>query len=142
MKKILKTILKYIFLFLVGGLIYYLIEIIYRGHSHWTMILLGGVCFIILGNINNVLSWKTPLIIQSLIGAIIITGLEYITGLIVNVKLGWNIWDYSNIPLNIQGQICLPFFMLWILIATLGIVTDDYLRYWLFNEKKPKYDIV
>lgn len=142
MKKILKTILKYIFLFLVGGLIYYLIEIIYRGHSHWTMILLGGICFIILGNINNVLSWKTPLIIQSLIGAIIITGLEYITGLIVNVKLGWNIWDYSNIPLNIQGQICLPFFMLWILIATLGIVTDDYLRYWLFNEKKPKYDIV
>lgn len=142
MKKILKTILKYIFLFLVGGLIYYLIEIIYRGHSHWTMILLGGICFIALGNINNVLSWKTPLIIQSLIGAIIITGLEYITGLIVNVKLGWNIWDYSNIPLNIQGQICLPFFMLWILIATLGIVTDDYLRYWLFNEKKPKYDIV
>ena len=142
MKKILKTILKYIFLFLVGGLVYYLIEIMYRGYSHWTMILLGGICFIALGNINNVLSWKTPLITQSLIGAVIITALEYITGLIVNVKLGWNIWDYSNIPLNIQGQICLPFFMLWIFVAALGIVIDDYLRYWLFNEKKPKYDIV
>ena len=142
MKKILKTILKYIFLFLVGGFIYYSIEIAYRGYSHWTMILLGGICFIALGNINNVLSWETPLIAQSLIGATIITVLEYITGLIVNIRLGWNIWDYSDVPFNIQGQICLPFFMVWIFVAAIGIILDDYLRYWLFKEKKPKYEIV
>ena len=142
MKKILKIILKYIFLFLVGGFVYYSIEIAYRGYSHWTMILLGGICFIALGNINNILSWSTPLIAQSLIGATIITILEYITGLIVNIKLGWNVWDYSDVPLNIQGQICLPFFMVWIFVAAVGIILDDYLRYWLFKEKKPKYDIV
>ena len=142
MKKILKTILKYIFLFLVGGFIYYSIEIVYRGYSHWTMILLGGICFIALGNINNVLSWETPLIAQSIIGATISTALEYITGLIVNIKLGWNVWDYSDVPLNIQGQICLPFFMVWIFVAAVGIILDDYLRYWLFKEKKPKYEIV
>ena len=142
MKKILKTILKYIFLFLVGGFIYYSIEIAYRGYSHWTMILLGGICFIALGNINNVLSWGTPLIVQSLIGATIITALEYITGLIVNIRLGWNVWDYSDVPLNIQGQICAPFFMVWIFVAAIGIILDDYLRYWLFKEKKPKYEIV
>lgn len=142
MKKILKIILKYIFLFLVGGFVYYSIEIAYRGYSHWTMILLGGICFVALGNINNVLSWETPLIAQSLIGATIITVLEYITGLIVNIKLGWNVWDYSDVPLNIQGQICLPFFMVWIFVAAVGIILDDYLRYWLFKEKKPKYEIV
>ena len=142
MKKILKTILKYIFLFLVGGFVYYSIEIVYRGYSHWTMILLGGICFIALGNINNVLSWETPLIAQSIIGATIITALEYITGLIVNIRLGWSVWDYSDVPLNIQGQICLPFFMVWIFVAAIGIILDDYLRYWLFKEKKPKYEIV
>lgn len=142
MKKILKTILKYIFLFLVGGFVYYAIEIAYRGYSHWTMILLGGICFVALGNINNVLSWKTPLIAQSIIGATIITALEYITGLIVNIKLGWNVWDYSDVPLNIQGQICLLFFIVWIFVAGVGIILDDYLRYWLFKEQKPKYDIV
>ena len=142
MKKILKIILKYIFLFLVGGFVYYSIEIAYRGYSHWTMILLGGICFIALGNINNILSWSTPLIAQSLIGATIITILEYITGLIVNIKLGWNVWDYSDVPLNIQGQICLPFFIVWIFVAAIGIILDDYLRYWLFKEKKPKYEIV
>lgn len=142
MKKILKTILKYIFLFLVGGFVYYLIEIMYRGYSHWTMILLGGICFVVLGNINNILSWETPLIAQSLLGATIITVLEYITGLIVNIRLGWNIWDYSDVPLNIQGQICAPFFIVWLFVAAIGIIFDDYLRYWLFKEKKPKYEIV
>lgn len=140
--KILKLIEKYTFLFLTGGFAYNLIEIIYRGYTHWTMFILGGICFIALGSINNFLSWDTPLIIQSVIGAFIITILEFITGCIVNLKLGWDVWDYSDMLFNIKGQICLPFFLLWIIVSVIAIIIDDYLRYWIFHEDKPHYTIV
>lgn len=123
----------------IGGLLYIVIEIIWRGYSHWTMFALGGLCFVLLGRINEVIPWCMPLWQQALIGANIITGLEFITGCVVNLWLGWNVWDYSNIPLNFFGQICLPYMFLWIPISLAGIVSDDYLRHWLFKEEKPHY---
>ncbi len=80
---------KYLFLFGVGGLLYILIELIWRGRSHWTMFLLGGICFVFLGLINEVIPWQMPLWQQILIGAIGITILEFVTGCIVNLWLGW-----------------------------------------------------
>jgi uncharacterized membrane protein len=133
--------MKYLCLFFIGGFIYYFIEIIWRGYSHWSMFILGGICFIVLGNINNILSWETPLIYQSILGSIIITILEYITGYIVNIKLNWDVWDYSDLPLNIDGQVCLLFSLIWLIISTIGIILDDYLRYFIFKEKKPVYKL-
>ena len=123
----------------IGGQLYIVIEIIWRGYSHWTMFALGGLCFVLLGRINEVIPWCMPLWQQALIGANIITGLEFITGCVVNLWLGWNVWDYSNIPLNFFGQICLPYMFLWIPISLIGIILDDYLRYWFFCEEKPHY---
>lgn len=137
----LKLLSKYVFLFLVGGLTYGLIEVLYRGYTHWTMLLLGGCCFIAVGLINELFSWETPLIIQSIIGGWAITCLEFICGVIVNIILKWNVWDYSNTPLNIMGQVCLPFTFIWCLLSIIAIVVDDYLRYWIFNEEKPRYKI-
>ena len=79
---------KYLFLFDVGGLLYILIELIWRGRSHWTMFLLGGICFVFLGLINEVIPWQMPLWQQMIIGAIGITILEFLTGCIVNLWLG------------------------------------------------------
>ena len=134
-----KQIMKYIFLWFVGGITYFCIEIVYRGYSHWTMFTLGGLCFIALGLINELLSWEMLVLIQCLIGATIITILEFITGCIVNIWLGWNIWDYSSMPYNIFGQVCPQFFIIWIFISLIGIILDDYLRHWLFNEEQPRY---
>ena len=53
-----KQIAKYIFLGVIGGGIYYNLELIWRSYSHWTMFLLGGICFIALGLINELLSWE------------------------------------------------------------------------------------
>ena len=53
-----KQLLKYLFLFLVGGGAYFLIEIISRGYSHWTMFILGGICFITVGLLNEFFSWN------------------------------------------------------------------------------------
>ena len=81
--------LKLMFLFAAGGLLYNLLELFYRGWTHWTMFFLGGLCFIALGTINEVIPWAMPLWQQMLIGAGIITGLEFATGCIVNLWLGW-----------------------------------------------------
>ena len=42
-------------------------------------------------------------------------------------------------PFNLLGQICLPFAVAWLALAAVAIVLDDYLRYWLFGEEKPRY---
>ena len=73
--------------------------------------------------------WNQSLLFQSVVGAVIITAMEFITGCVVNIWLEWNVWDYKNLPFNLMGQICLYFFLLWIPIAMLCIVLDDWIRY-------------
>ena len=130
---------KYDFLFFVGATIYVVIEKIYRGYSHWTMFLLGGICFIALGLINEVIPWNMPLLLQMFIGGVIITVLELITGCVVNLWLGWNVWDYSELPFNLWGQISLFSSIVWVGLSLVGIVLDDYIRWKFFGEEKPRY---
>ena len=137
MKK--SKIKKYEFLFFVGATIYVVIEKLYRGYSHWTMFLLGGICFIALGLINEVLPWDMPLLLQMFIGGMIITVLEFITGCIVNLWLGWNVWDYSELPFNLWGQISLFSSIVWVGLSLVGIVLDDTIRWKFFGEDKPRY---
>ena len=136
-----KTLLKNTTLFFIGGIIYYLIEIAWRGYSHWTMYLLGGFCFLCIGLINEFFTWEIKIWKQAIYGTALITVLEFFSGCIINIWLGWNVWDYSNVPFNVLGQICLPYIILWFPLTIVGIVLDDYLRYWLFNEEKPHYKI-
>ena len=132
---------KHLILGTIGGLIYVLLELLWRGYSHWTMFLLGGTCFVLLGLINEILDWDTPLTLQMLIGCTVITVLEFITGCVVNLWLGWNVWDYSDIKFNILGQISLFSSIGWYFISLVGITLDDWLRYRLFGEKKPRYKL-
>lgn len=120
---------------------YNVLELAFRGWTHWTMFLLGGLCFICIGAINEIIPWEMPLWQQVLIGAGIITGLEFATGCIINVWLGWTIWDYSQMPGNIMGQVCPQFFILWLPVALVGIVMDDCLRYRIFHEDQPHYNV-
>ena len=64
------SVLKYFFLFSFGGIVYVLIEMLWRGYSHWSMFILGGICFVLLGLINKNYTWDMPLLIQILIGII------------------------------------------------------------------------
>ena len=137
MSKVLRTAT----LWLWGGFIYYCVELLWRGHSHPSMFIVGGICFLLLGVINNYLPWTMGLVKQALVGAATITAVEFISGLILNVRLGFNIWDYSDAPLNILGQICLPYSFAWIFLSVIGIFLDDYLRWKLYGEQKPHYTL-
>ncbi|RHS40167.1 MULTISPECIES: hypothetical protein [Clostridia] len=132
---------KYLSLFGIGGVLYVLLEHLWRGYSHWTMFVLGGVSFVFLGLINEIIPWQMLLWKQMLIGTAGITTLEFVTGCIVNLWLGWHVWDYSGMPGNILGQICPQYTILWILVSLAGIVLDDWIRFLFFDEDRPHYKI-
>lgn len=136
-----KRIIKAFTLFICGGLAYILIELLFRGRSHWAMFLLGGIVFIEIGCLNEWFDWEMSLILQGIIGSAIITASEFIVGLILNIWLNWGIWDYSNMPFNFMGQICLPFSIGWVFVAMAAVILDDYLRYWIFGEDRPHYKL-
>lgn len=130
---------KYLFLFAIGGALYYTGEILFRGYSHWSMFLLGGLCFLYAGIQNEFTAWNKPLILQIMQVELFVLIGEFITGCIVNLWLKWNVWDYSNMPANVAGQICLPFALLFLPLCLGAIVLDDFLRYWFFYGEKPHY---
>lgn len=135
----LRTLYKHLVLAGVGGVIYIALEFAWRGRSHWTMFILGGVCFVALGMINEVIPWDMSILLQTLIGAGIVTALEFGVGCIVNLWLGWNVWDYGGLPGNILGQICPQYCLVWLPVAVAAIVLDDWLRYWWWREERPRY---
>lgn len=133
---------KHIILFIIGGMAYFFLEVITRGYSHYTMFLCGGACFLCCGLLNETSKIKMSFISQMVLSAGIITLLEFVTGLIVNVWLKMDIWDYSQMPYNFMGQICLLYSVLWFFVSSAAILMDDYLRYKLFHEEKPHYKIL
>ena len=139
MKEKFNTFIQLLFLFFIGCLIYMGIEIAYRGFTHWTMGVVGGISFVVIGLLNEGYNWSMPFWKQCLIGAGVITVLEFVAGVILNIILKLNIWDYSNIPFNILGQICLPFTLIWFVLSGVAIILDDYIRYWFFGKEKPHY---
>ena len=130
----------YFILFIVMGIIYYTIEVMWDGSSHWSMFILGGVCGVLIGLINEKkYTWDMPVWKQVLLGEAIVLPLEFIVGCIVNLWLGLDVWDYSHVPFNILGQISLLFAIYFVPVIFAAILLDDYLRYWLFGEETPKY---
>ncbi|HHZ05375.1 MAG TPA: hypothetical protein GX401_01090 [Clostridiales bacterium] len=100
------------FIFSIGGITYGLIELLWRRYTHWTMIITGGVCFLLLyrcfAKMANISLFK-----KCLTGSLIITIVELIVGCIVNLQFKLHVWDYSNLPLNLWGQVSLLYSALW-----------------------------
>lgn len=134
-------VMKLLHLALIGGASYLWIEILWRGHTHWTMGVVGGLCFIVIGLSNEILPFDIPLYLQAIIATLLVTLIELIAGLIINIWFGLSVWDYSQLPLNILGQICVPYMLLWLPLSMLAIIVYRLLRYWLFNEDKPQFKL-
>ena len=109
-----------IILFVIGGLGYGALEILWRGRTHWSMLGAGGISFVFFADIGNRLQ-KKCLMIKAIVGSCFITTVEFVLGIIFNVILKRNVWDYSKVPLNLLGQICLPFSVLWTILSLIFI---------------------
>lgn len=133
--------MKPLILFGIGGLVYTMIELTWRRYTHWTMFLLGGICFLYAGVQNEYIEWEYPLWKQILRVDIFVVLAEFISGCIINLWLKWGVWDYSDMPFNLLGQICPTYALLWIPVCAVAIVFDDYLRFWLFGEEMPRYKL-
>ena len=116
---------EYFSVFIVGGLLYGAAEIIWRGWTHWTMVLCGGLCFTLMYLIG--LS-TLPLYKKCILSAAAITTVEFFTGCLVNLTLKWQVWDYSDLPLNLMGQICPQFLLVWLILSVPGLAICSALR--------------
>lgn len=101
-------------LFYLGGGAYMTLEFLWRGRSHGSMFLLGGVCFVLIGKLSRLLA-RLSQALQLVLFSGTITFLELITGLVVNRQ--YRVWDYRGVRYNFLGQICLPYFLLWIPVS-------------------------
>ena len=105
------------FLFLVGGSGYVGLEFLWRGRSHISMFLAGGICFLLLGQLERA---RFSVFMKCLLGAVIITAVELLVGLMTNRD--HQVWDYRQMPYNFLGQVCLSYSLLWIPVSFLAML--------------------
>lgn len=138
-----KHILSRIGLFLSCGLIYYMIELTYRGYSHWSMFLLSGfIAVCLIDPINNILSFECDYIIQILVSTVLCTLAEGISGVVLNIWLRFNVWDYSRMKFGtfFFGQCNIVFCFAWaFIIGTFAIFYCDAYNYYIVKEEPCPY---
>ncbi len=138
MKKLSETV----FLWAIGGILYYSFEMIFRGFSHWSMFVLGGICLLFFWKQGQWCHWNDPMWLQIIRCTLFVTACEFTTGIIVNKWLHWAVWDYSDQPFQLFGQICLPFAVIFSGLCAIGIVFSGTMMHWFYREEKPKYRIL
>lgn len=137
MNKIAKRIIECLLVFVSVGTLYYCIEIVYKGltynnwHSHWTMAMIAGMMGIIAMTLNDKFTYEIDYLLQVLICAVVCTVLEYAVGIIWNVD--YSIWDYRGQFMNIDGQICLLFSCIWMVLFAILIPILDYIEWKVFK---------
>lgn len=127
-------VLRYLFVFLSGGALYGVVEVLFRGYTHWTMLISGGICFTLLYLISG--NSREPKWKKWIMSGAVITAVEFIVGGIVNIILGWNVWDYSDRFGNLMGQICLAFTAMWVLLSIPAIELCAVISKYVFRENR------
>ena len=132
-------VFKILSIWFIFGMCYFTLEGIYRipkgGFANLIMLFIGGLCGVLIGSINqfpkfnNMAVWK-----QAAIGTVLTLIVEYASGYVLNIKLGLNIWNYSDMYFNIKGQICLEFALIWFLLMPIAIWLEDYIRFKFWEE--------
>ena len=137
-----KNFMKYLLLLTFSGYIYVCMELLFRGRSDVTMMFCASICVVPMIYLNNIFSYDVDFLLQLILCSVFATFIEYIFGMIFNTD--YHIWDYRNMPYNIDGMICLPFSLLWMLIASWVIPLMDWIDHYIFGYKpdtKPYYKI-
>lgn len=116
-------------IFATGSAVYTGAELLWRGRSHWTMTLTGGVCALLIHLANRPMQRRgTPVVLRCLAGCGIITSAELVVGCIVNRLLGWGVWDYSGMRFNLLGQICPLYCVMWFILSFPAVCISSWLQ--------------
>lgn len=107
--------IEYFLVCIFGSYGYGGLELLWRGRTHWSMLMTGGICFLCIYLIANKTKLSHPR--KCILCAASITTIEYLAGIFVNIKMGWEVWDYSSLPFHLNGQICLPYTAIWLLLS-------------------------
>jgi hypothetical protein len=111
-------------LFCLGATVYPLLEIVWRGRTHYSMSLAGGTSLLLIGHIRKLpLSFPT----RTLLCGLGITGIEYLCGHFWNSE--YQVWDYRRMPLNYHGQACLPYTLAWCGLGAISMKLLDMLEH-------------
>ena len=113
------------FIFLTGALGYCLLEILWRGYIHPSMGIAGGISLV---GIYYISKLSCSRLLRAVLSTILITVTELIFGIFLNIIFHLNIWDYSKMPFNFMGQICLSFSFLWFVLSYISIFTFDFIK--------------
>ena len=122
-----KKIYEYLIVFAFGWVLYGLVEVLFRGHTHWTMILLGGLVFAVLYRLDLRMGNKNY-VLKCSVGSVIISSMEFLCGYVVNVQLKMHVWDYSGLKFNILGQVCPKYTAVWFLLCVPAYLLGDVIR--------------
>lgn len=134
-------------LWIWGGTMYFLLEVVFktlRGEPEqisWTMLVLAVILTIPVERCGEQLPWEVPLWLQALACALLVTAVELVAGLILNIWLQLDIWDYSHLPFNLWGQICPQFTAVWWFLCMLFIPAFDWLRWEIEGGQQPLYHL-
>ena len=112
LKKWQKSLLK----FMLGGVGYGLLELIWSGKTHFSMVLTGGACLVAICAVNEKMK-KQNVFLRSAVCSAAITAAEFAVGVVVNRWLGMDVWDYGGMPGNVMGQICPLYSFFWFLLC-------------------------
>lgn len=116
MEKGLRRLRDYSAVWLVDSAGYSLLEILWRGFTHWTMAVTGGLCFFLLYRLN-LRRPREGVLRKCLRGTFAVTAVEFLVGCVVNRLLKWQVWDYSGRFGNLLGQVCPLYTGLWFLLC-------------------------
>lgn len=122
-----RKIKKYTLFFIIGSVGYAAIEIIWRGRTHWSMMIAGGLCFILFSMVSELFSERS-ILLKAAVSAICVTAVELIFGIVFNLMLKMDVWDYSHMPMNFLGQICPVYTLLWAGVAIIFLPFVDVLN--------------
>lgn len=128
-----------------GGTVYFLLEVAFKtitGHPErisWTMLVVAILLTVPVERCGAQMPWSCPLWLQALCCAALVTAVELAAGLILNVWLGLDIWDYTDLPGNFLGQICPQYSAVWWALCLVFIPAFDWLRYAVEGIERPCY---
>ena len=115
---------EYLLMYAIGSVTYTGVELLFRGRTHFTMVLTGGLCLLLIHATSLRLS-RASLLLRAFVGSLIVTAVECLVGCFVNRYLGWEVWDYSNHAMNLWGQICPLYSFYWFLLSIPAVMVSD-----------------